>query len=46
MGDAEAAEELMTEAYESWKRINPRDTRRLDELDESEFDRLVGFWSR
>ena len=46
MGMGAEAEKLLSEAYTIRKQLEPRDTRPLEQLKESDFDLLVTFWSR
>lgn len=46
MGRMEEADEQMRKAYEIRKRLKRTDNRPLEQLDETDFDQLVAFWSR
>lgn len=46
MGLKEEADKQMRKAYEMRKRLKRRDKRPLEQLDETDFDQLVAFWSR
>ncbi|KAL6895043.1 hypothetical protein GGI43DRAFT_424491 [Trichoderma evansii] len=46
MGEIEEADKQMRRAYEIRKRLKRTDSRPLEQLDETDFDQLVAFWSR
>lgn len=46
MGRMEEANKEMRRAYEMRKRLKRTDNRPLEQLDETDFDQLVAFWSR
>jgi len=46
MGLSAEADKLLLEAYETRKRLKSRDTRPIEQLEESDFNILVAFWSR
>lgn len=46
MGRMEEANKEMRRAYEMRKRLKRTDSRPLEQLDETDFDQLVAFWSR
>lgn len=46
MGQLEEADEHMRRAYDIRKRLKRTDSRPLEQLDETDFDELVAFWSR